>query len=255
MASKTFAELAVQTDVQDGDLFATYRGSGPLKQLNANLLAPYVTTGLSGTSGHKFGFLDGANTWSALQTVTLGTAVTALDYIALKPSDYGTGKPGFFISKLVGATGWQIQLFDGTDNTGSLALKVGTFALTGALTVSGTLTTGAITVSGGVTQTGSTKQGVTAVAALSIDLSLNDYFTKAISSNSTFTFDNPTASTGQGFVLQLTITSAAVPTWPASVQWAAGVIPTLGNGRHVLGFLTFNGGTVWTGFVGALNAS
>lgn len=105
---------------------------------------------------------------------------------------------------------------------------------------------------GGVTYAGSTKQNVTAVSSTSIDLSTSDFFTKSISSGTTFTFDNATASKAQAFILVLTISSSASPTWPASVDWAGGVTPTLGNGKHVLGFLTTDGGTNWLGFVGGL---
>lgn len=113
----------------------------------------------------------------------------------------------------------------------------------------------AATLNLGLTQTGSTKQSVTAMAALDIDLSANDFFTKSISTNSTFTFSNATASVAQAFILQLTISSAAIPTWPASVTWAGGVVPTFGNGRSLIGFVTMNGGTTWTGIPGAINAS
>jgi hypothetical protein len=57
------------------------------------------------------------------------------------------------------------------------------------------------------------------------------------------------------FALKLTISSSAVPTWPTSVDWPGGSAPTLGNGTHVLGFLTFDGGTSWVGVVAAYNIS
>lgn len=256
MAFKTYAGLATTTTVLDADLSATYSGSGPLKAITAANLAVYFGAKLAGTSGATFGLLNAAVTRSGLETVSLGTATTALDYLALKPTDFGTGKPGFFISKEATALNWQCQLYDGASVAGQLDLKLTLLNITGALTVSGlgtfgTLTvTGALTLTGGATQTGSTKQAVTAVAALNVDLTTNDFFTKAISTNSTFTFSGATASTAQAFILELTISAAAVPTWPASVTWANGAIPTLGNGRHVLGFVTFNGGTTWAAIVG-----
>lgn len=45
MASKTYAELAVATDLQGGDLLATYRGVGPLKSLTASLAKVYFNSG------------------------------------------------------------------------------------------------------------------------------------------------------------------------------------------------------------------
>lgn len=106
------------------------------------------------------------------------------------------------------------------------------------------------TITGGMTLSGSTKQNVTAVAAAALDLSASDWFTKSISSNTTFTFTGATASKAQGFVLDLTISSAAVPTWPAAVKWSLGTAPTLGNGRHIIGFITDDGGTTYVGKVG-----
>jgi len=114
---------------------------------------------------------------------------------------------------------------------------------------------GAFEFTAGLTLAGSVKHNVTAMAALDIDASAGQFFTKSISTDSTFTFSNATAGKAEAFALLLTISSAAVPTWPASVDWTGGVAPTLGNGLHVLGFLSFDGGTTWTGFVGALNKS
>lgn len=104
-------------------------------------------------------------------------------------------------------------------------------------------------ITNGITYAGSVKSNVQSVASTSIDVSAADAFTKAISANTTFTFDNPTASKAQGFMLELTISGGAEPTWPASVEWSSSTAPTLGNGTHVLGFITFNGGAAWTGVV------
>jgi hypothetical protein len=46
MTSKTYAELAVATDLQGGDLLATFRGLGPLKSLTASLAKDYFQTGV-----------------------------------------------------------------------------------------------------------------------------------------------------------------------------------------------------------------
>jgi hypothetical protein len=121
-------------------------------------------------------------------------------------------------------------------------------SFTGGVDVAGGAdVSGGLTVAGTVAQTGPSNANVTAIAALDIDLTAGDFFTKSISSNSTFTFSGATASRAAAFVVELTISSAAVPSWPASVDHPGGVNPsaTLGNGRHVLGFITFNGGTDW----------
>lgn len=85
------------------------------------------------------------------------------------------------------------------------------------------------------------------VPALDIDVGASNFHTKAISANSTFTFSGAAPAAAHIFFLQLTITSAAVPTWPASVDYTGGVNPSasLGNGRHILAFTTFNGGEDW----------
>lgn len=123
----------------------------------------------------------------------------------------------------------------------------------GAAPISAPSFTGGVTIasgasiSGGLTYAGSTKANVTAVPSLNIDLTGAEFFTKAISTNSAFTFSGAVASKAMAFTLLLTITSAAVPSWPASVKYAGGLNPssTLGNGTHRLGFITDDGGTTW----------
>lgn len=140
--------------------------------------------------------------------------------------------------------------------TGAAPLAAPSF--TGGITAAGGFSLGGGgTISGGLTLTGSSKANVQALAALDCDLSAADFFTKSISANSAITFSNATASKAQVFIIELTISSAAVPSWPASVKWGGGVNPSsaLGNGRHVLGFVTFDGGTTWTGFLGAVAAA
>lgn len=88
---------------------------------------------------------------------------------------------------------------------------------------------------------------ITAVAALDIDCSTANYFTKTISANSTFTFSNAPSSRAYGFTLELTHTSGTV-TWPAAVKWPADTAPTLTTGKtHLFVFVTDDGGTRWRG--------
>lgn len=82
------------------------------------------------------------------------------------------------------------------------------------------------------------------VAALNLDLSLGNYFTKTINGNSTVTFSNPPAG-GFSFTLRLTHTSGVIAL-PASVVAPNGQIPTLLTGRvHLFMFATDDGGTTW----------
>lgn len=89
----------------------------------------------------------------------------------------------------------------------------------------------------------------TAVGASSIDCSANAYFTKTISTNTTFTFDNPPASGVLGqFTFVLTHNSSAVPTWPVGVVWEGGVTPSYTSNRtSIFVFRTLDGGTRWYG--------
>jgi hypothetical protein len=95
---------------------------------------------------------------------------------------------------------------------------------------------------------GAVRHNVTAVAALDIDCSASNYFTKAISGDSTFTFSNaPASGTSFGFTLELTHTSGVV-TWPTAVEWPADTAPSLTTGNtHLFMFVTDDGGTVWHG--------
>ena len=89
--------------------------------------------------------------------------------------------------------------------------------------------------------------GITAVAALDIDCSTANYFTKTINANSTFTFSNVPSSGAYSFTLELTHTSGTV-TWPASVKWNGDTAPTLTAGKtHLFMFVTDDGGTRFRG--------
>jgi hypothetical protein len=94
---------------------------------------------------------------------------------------------------------------------------------------------------------GSYSSNVTAMAALDIDCSAGNVFTKTIAGNSTFTFSNAPASRAYSFTLDLTHTSGTV-TWPAAVSWPRATAPTLTTGKtHLFMFFTDDGGTKWRG--------
>lgn len=66
MVAKTYADLSAAPDVADGDLLASYRGTGPLKQLTAAQLKNYMgasfvpVSSLASSSGSSLvGFLQG----------------------------------------------------------------------------------------------------------------------------------------------------------------------------------------------------
>ena len=94
---------------------------------------------------------------------------------------------------------------------------------------------------------GSWRSNPTSVAALNIDCSLGNYFTKTISSNSTFTVSNVPTSVAYSLILELTHTSGTV-TWWSGVVWPDGIAPTLINGRtSLLIFITDDNGVTWRG--------
>lgn len=96
--------------------------------------------------------------------------------------------------------------------------------------------------------TGQYKGAVTAVSALDIDCSLGNYFTKTISTNSSFTFSNvPSGAFAMAIEVQ---NNSGTISWPASVKWPNDTAPILStNCAHVFIFMTDDGGTRWRGAV------
>lgn len=94
------------------------------------------------------------------------------------------------------------------------------------------------------------KETKTTILASNIDLSAGNYFSKTISTNTTFTVSNvPTLSVVASFILDLTNGGAATITWMSGITWAYGEAPVLSaSGRDVLGFFTYDNGTTWSGF-------
>lgn len=139
--------------------------------------------------------------------------------------------------------------------SGSTAVSTsGAIATTSGLSgnnvvASGTLAVGQASVAANtdLDLAGTYAQTVVAVAALNIDCSTGNYFTKTINGASTFTVSNVPASRSYAFTLELTQTSGAV-TWFSGVEWPNGVAPTLTAGKtHLFMFVTDDGGTRWRG--------
>jgi hypothetical protein len=135
------------------------------------------------------------------------------------------------------------------------AITSGTIGGSTAISTSGaisTTTTLAVGQSSAAANTdldiaGTYAQTVVAVAALAIDCSTGNYFTKTIAANSTFTVSNIPTSRAYSFTLELTHTSGTV-TWFSGVEWPGGTAPTLTTGKtHLFMFVTDDGGTRWRG--------
>lgn len=135
------------------------------------------------------------------------------------------------------------------------AITSGTIGGSAAISTSGAIaTTGALAVgqSSAAANTeldlaGAYAQTVIAVGALDIDCSAGNYFTKAISSNSTFTFSNVPSSRAYSFTLEVDHNGGTV-SWPAAVKWPGDTAPTLTTGKtHLFIFVTDDGGSRWRG--------
>lgn len=132
---------------------------------------------------------------------------------------------------------------------GSDFVQVGatTFAALSGAVFTGDVAIGAPSAAAKLDVSGNQASNIVAVAALDIDCSAGNYFTKTIAANSTFTFSNAPASRAYTFTLELTHTSGSV-TWPASVKWPNNVVPSLTAGRTSLFvFVTDDGGSLWRG--------
>lgn len=88
-----------------------------------------------------------------------------------------------------------------------------------------------------------------------IDLSTANQFKLTLTDNVTFSI-SATGAEGNSFTLTLQqdSTGGRSITWPSSVEWSFGSAPTLStaaNDKHVITFLSNDGGTTWIGSVGA----
>mgnify|MGYP001190359237 CR=1 FL=1 len=108
---------------------------------------------------------------------------------------------------------------------------------------------------GTIRHSGASKENVVAVTAEDLDLSSANLFTKSISTNTTFTFSNlPVGDEdGMAFAVRLTISGGATHSWPAEVKWPGGAKPTLPNGTHLIGFLSFDDGNTWNAVLGGVS--
>ena len=122
VSSNTENRIDVSYDDTAGKLnFSISQGSG--SGLNADQL-----DGLDATA---FVLTNGSRTITGTQSIQIGTATTQNDYLILRPTDYGTGKPYFAVQKSTTANRWTIGLWDGTNNNGTIDVLASAFTVGG----------------------------------------------------------------------------------------------------------------------------
>jgi hypothetical protein len=144
-----------------------------------------------------------------------------------------------------GATGASSTVTGPTGATGASSTVTGPTGPTGSANYASPTFTGTTTVSGGFNQ----KEN--ALSANNIDFSTGSYFTKTITTATTFTVSNvPSSGTVASCILELTNGASSTITWWSGIKWAGGTVPTLStSGLDSLWFYSFDGGTTWRGLL------
>ena len=200
------------------------------------------TTSLAIGTGSRVFTIQTGKAFVVGQFVIAASAANVSNYMfgQITAHNSGTGQ----LTVNVTAVGGSGTLADWS--IGLSAPGAGDVTLNGTQTLANKTLTAPIST-GAIYDNGSVRGNIVAVAALDIDCSAGNYFTKTISANSTFTFSNAPASRSFAFTLELTHTSGTV-TWPTAVQWPGQTAPTLTTGRtHLFVFVTDDGGTRWRG--------
>ena len=97
--------------------------------------------------------------------------------------------------------------------------------------------------------TGRFTQAVGSLASFNIDCTTGNYFTKTVSSNSTFSVSNVPSDQSYSFTLVVTHTGGTIG-WFSGVKWSQNTAPVLStNRKHVFVFVTNDGGSNWFGGV------
>lgn len=97
-----------------------------------------------------------------------------------------------------------------------------------------------------------TVSSATASGSFAIDLANGNVFSLTLGGATTFTFIGATTGKACSFSLYLTqdVTGGRLVTWPSSVKWAGGIIPTLSTAIGAIDAFVFeslDGGNSWFG--------
>jgi hypothetical protein len=101
-----------------------------------------------------------------------------------------------------------------------------------------------------ISLTGPYTQTVVSLGTTDVNLSSGNYFTKAVSAASTFTFSNPPSSgIVQSFTLEIDVTGTGTTIdWPTEVEWNGNSAPSLTDTKtHLFMFVTRDGGSTYRG--------
>ena len=226
----------------------------------SNTITGLTNTNLSGSAG-----ISNAN----LANSTISGVALGLNLNALTFTDYLTSGGTY-----TGATARTVSVAGTSINTGNTLVArdvsgdftAGTVNLSG-LTVSGqvTATTFVGNLSGGNLSGGTFTnyaETINAVgntgAAATINLANGNFVTATLTGNCTWTFTTGVSSNAVSFTLFLAndATASRTITWPGSVSWPGGVVPTrttTANKTDVYTFFTLNNGTNWYGNIAQYN--
>jgi hypothetical protein len=226
-------------------------------------------TGLTGATGPSGGPTGATGATGVAGATGIGIrGSTGATGTGTQGSTGTAGSTGATGIGLVGATGIGIQGSTGATGIGSVGATgasgltvVGATGATG-VAAGNTVTTDTVqtitaskTFTGNVaykTITGTRQNSTISSGAITLDLSLANFFTTTLNANiTTFAFNNIPASPNLvSIVFQVAFTSNTVFTIApfSTFKWAAGVAPTLTclNGKFdTFSFLTYDGGTTW----------
>lgn len=154
MADKTYDQLTSAVSVDDNGLLAIYPSGGPLKKVTFAIFKALVTAAIGSS------YLTVSNNLSDLANPSTAR------------SNLGLGTAAVLNSTAV------FQVANNLNEVANAAT---------ARTNLGAASSASPTITGGMTYSGQTKGNVHALSANDIDVSVGEFFTKSISSNTTFT--------------------------------------------------------------------